>query len=108
MFSGINQKQLKMAMKKMGVSQQEINATEVIIKTANKEIIVRNPQVMKVKMGGEESLQITGQLEERTLEKFTEEDVKTVMEQTNKSEDEAREALENHDGNLAEAILSLQ
>ena len=108
MFSGINQKQLKMAMKKMGVSQQEINATEVIIKTANKEIIVRNPQVMKVKMGGEESLQITGQLEERTLEKFTEEDVKTVMEQTNKGEDEAKEALENHDGNLAEAILSLQ
>ena len=39
---------------------------------------------------------------------FTEEDIKTVKEQTNCSEEQAKEALEKTNGNIAEAILSLK
>ncbi len=108
MFPKLNPKQLEKAMKQMGVRQEEIDATEVIIKTHNKELVVRNPHVSKVNMMGQESLQITGDIEERDIKPYKEEDVKTVMEQANCSEKEAKEALEKSKGDLAEAILSIK
>lgn len=108
MFQGIDPKMMKQAMKKMGMQQEDIEATEVIIKTPDKEIIIRNPQVAKVKMMGQESFQITGDVEEREQQVFTEEDVKTVAQQASVSEDEARAALEKSNGDLAAAILGLR
>lgn len=108
MFPKLNPKQLEKAMKKMGVKQEEIDATEVIIKTADKELIIRNPQVAKVNMMGQESLQISGDIEERELKSYNEEDVKTVVDQADCSEEEAKEALEKSNGDLAEAIISLK
>ncbi len=108
MFPKINPRQLEKAMKQMGIKQEEIDATEVIIKTHDKELVIRNPHVAKVNMMGQESLQITGSIEERDLKPYKEEDVKTVMEQANCSEKEAKEALEKSKGDLAEAILSLK
>ena len=107
MFPNINQKQMEKMMHKMGVKQEEIEAEEVIIKCADKQIRITNPKVIKVNMMGQESLQITGDMEEKELEKFSEEDVKTVMEQANCTEKEAKEALEET-GDLAEAILKLK
>ena len=111
MFPGMNPRDMQKAMKRMGIKQEEIDATEVIIKTNDKDLIIRNPQVSKVNMMGHETLQISGEIEE--LEKDTkvevkEEDVETVVSQTNCSEDEAKSALEKSNGNLAEAILELQ
>lgn len=108
MFPKINPKQLEKAMKQMGVRQEEIDATEVVIKTHDKELVIRNPHVTKVNMMGQESIQITGSIEERDLKPYNKEDVKTVMEQAGCSEEEAREALEKSKGDLAEAILSLK
>ncbi|MBU4502062.1 MAG: nascent polypeptide-associated complex protein [Nanoarchaeota archaeon] len=108
MFPKINPKQMEKAMKKMGVKQEEIPAIEVIIKTEDKELVIKNPQVMRVNMMGQESLQITGDIEERDLKAYKEEDVKTVVDQAGCSEEEAKEALEKSKGDLAEAILSLQ
>ncbi|MBL7100952.1 MAG: nascent polypeptide-associated complex protein [Nanoarchaeota archaeon] len=108
MFPKLNQKQVEKAMKRMGVKQEEIDATEVIIKTHDKELIIKDPHVAKVNMMGQESLQITGDIEEKELKPYKEEDVKTVMEQADCSEEEAKEALEKTDGDLAEAILNLK
>lgn len=94
-------------MKRMGINQQEIPATEVIIKTKDSEIIIQNPEVLRVSMGGQDSLQITGEMQHRALKNYTEEDIKTVMSQAKCSEGKAREALEKSKGDLAEAILSL-
>lgn len=104
----MNPKMLKQAMKRMGIKQQELDAEEVIIKTQDKEIIVRNPQVLKINMGGQETLQISGQLEERKLEDFTEEDVETVAKQAHVTKEKAREALKKRGGDLAAAILLLK
>ena len=40
MFPGLNPRELEKAMKKLGVKQEEIDATEVIIKTEDKEIVI--------------------------------------------------------------------
>jgi nascent polypeptide-associated complex subunit alpha len=108
MIPGINPKQMKDAMKKMGMKQEEIEAEEVIIKCHDKEIIVDNPQVMKINMMGQSSLQITGNIREQEITKYTDEDVRTVMEQANCSEEAAKEALKDSNGELAEAILKLK
>ncbi len=107
MFPGINPKQMKMAMKKMGISQEEINAREVIIICEDRKLVISNPQVSKVKAMGQVTLQIVGEIEEHPLEKFSEDDIKIVMEQASCSKEEAKKALEETN-DLAEAILRLK
>ncbi|VVB82771.1 Nascent polypeptide-associated complex protein [uncultured archaeon] len=107
MIPGINPKQMQAMMKQMGMSQTEIPSSRVIIeKEDGDKLIINNPSVMKIKMGGQESFQITGDISEESGEKFSESDVKVVMEKTNCSEKEAKKALEET-GDLAEAILKL-
>ncbi len=111
MFPGMNPRKMQQMMKKMGIQQVEIPATEVIIKTEDKEIVITEPSVSKVNMMGKETFQITGQINERekiTEAEISEDDVKTVMEQANVDEERAREALKSADGDLAKAIMDLQ
>ena len=93
-------------MKQMGISQTEIDASRVVIECPDKNIIIDNPGVMKVKMQGQETFQITGEAREEEAEKFSEADIKTIIEKTGCSEKEAKETLEKT-GDLAEAILEL-
>ena len=75
----MNPKQLQQAMKKLGVKQENIDAYEVVIKTREKNLVVKNPSVVKVNMMGQDSLQITGEIEEQV--NITEDDINTVAEQ---------------------------
>lgn len=102
----LNPKQLEQAMKKLGVKQEKIDAYEVLIKTKDKNLVIRNPDVVKVNMMGNESLQITGLIEEEF--NITEDDVNAVAEQANVSKEKARMVLEKNNGDLAAAILELQ
>ena len=107
MFGGINPKRMQAMMKQMGIAQEEIDASRVIIeKTDNSKIIIENPSVTKIKMQGQESFQIAGDASEQAEEEISEEDIKTVMEKTGVSKEKAKEALEKT-GDLAEAILEL-
>ena len=99
---------MQKAMKQMGMKQEDIEASEVIIKCEDNEIVIRNPQVAKIDMMGQESFQISGDIEERGLNKYTEEDVETVKNQSDCSEEEAKEALDESEGNIAEAIIKLK
>lgn len=97
-------------MKKMGVQQEDIDAEEVIIKCSDKKIIIRNPSVQKVNMMGQKNYQISGEESIESLDsapEISEDDIKTVMEQTQSSQEDARQALEDTEGNIAEAILLL-
>ncbi|MCK4552685.1 nascent polypeptide-associated complex protein [Candidatus Pacearchaeota archaeon] len=108
MFPGMNPKKMQAVMKQMGISQDEIDASRVIIeKTDSTRIIIEPVSVTKIKMQGQETFQIAGEIREETsAPEISEEDIKTVMEKTNKSEEEVREVLERT-GDLAEAILEL-
>ncbi len=107
MLPGMNPKQMQKVMKQMGIKQVDIEATEVIIKTKDKELVFTNPDVAKVNAMGQETYQIIGTPEERSLQSYTKDDIKTVAEQANVSEEEAETALEETNGDLAEAILKL-
>ena len=70
MFPGMNKRAIEAAMKKMGVKQEEIDAKEVIIKLEDKELVIKNPNVSRVEMMGQETFQISGEIEEREIEKY--------------------------------------
>lgn len=111
MIPGMNPIEMQKAMKRLGIRQEEIDAELVIIKTADRDIIIKNPQVSKVNMMGQETFQIVGdatEVEKDDKAEINEDDITTVMEQTNCSKEEALHALELSRGNLAEAILKLQ
>ena len=95
-------------MRQMGISQEEIDASRVIIeKIDNSRIIIENPSVTKIKMQGQESFQIAGEiLEESSEQGISEEDIKTIIEKTGCTEEQAKKTLEKT-GDLAEAILKL-
>ncbi len=104
MFGGLNEKKLQAAMKQMGISQEEIDAKRVIIeKEDGKNLIIENPSVMRIKMQGQTSFQISGTEKE---ESYSAEDIKTIIEKTGASEQDARSALEETQ-DLAEAIIRL-
>lgn len=102
----INPKQMQSMMKKLGIKQQDIDAQEVIIKTQDKNIIIKNPQVAIIDMMGNKSFQITGEIREESP--INEEDIATVAEKANVDKKQAKIALEKAKGDLAEAILSLK
>jgi nascent polypeptide-associated complex subunit alpha len=106
----MNSRQMKQAMKRMGIQQEEMDAKEVIIILEDKKIVISNPNVSKVNMMGQETYQITGEENIESLEtkaEINEDDIKTVMEQTSVSEQEAKAAIEEADGDLAQAIMNL-
>jgi nascent polypeptide-associated complex subunit alpha len=111
MIPGMNPRQMAQAMRRLGIQQVEIPATEVIIRTPDKELVITDPQVSKVNMMGQETIQVIGVIHEReisTSPEISDDDVKTVMEQTGASEEDAKAAIEENKGDLAAAILSLQ
>jgi nascent polypeptide-associated complex subunit alpha len=106
MFGGLDPKKMQAMMSQMGIKQTQIDAEEVVIKGKGKNIVIKEPSVMKITMSGQESFQISGRVEEQ--EEISEEDIKTVMAQTKASREKSVSALKNSGGDLAQAILSLR
>ncbi|MCQ2056522.1 MAG: nascent polypeptide-associated complex protein [archaeon] len=112
---GINPRQMKQAMRKMGIASSSIDdAIEVIIRTSSKNIVISNPEVTVMTVQGVNSYQITGNISERGTEESLDaldsiplEDVDLVISQTNCSREEAIKALKECDGQPAEAILKI-
>ncbi len=104
----INPKQIEGVMKRMGISQVPIDANRVIIECDDKNIVIENPSVTRVKMQGQENFQVSGEVSEESAQSFSDEDVKMVVEKADVSEDKAREALEKSEGDIASAILDLK
>lgn len=112
----MNDRQMKQAMKKMGIKQYSIDGvTEVVIRTKDKEIVIPNADVVCMEMGGNKNYQVTGPEFERPLGAdtstpavtFPEGDIELVMSQAGCDRDKAIEALEAVDGQPAEAIIKI-
>lgn len=100
--------------KRAGLSVEQVEGVEsVIIKFRDKEMIVKNPQVTSMKVGGQTIFQVAGEVEERAMAieeelSISEEDVQLVASQAGVSLEEARRALKATKGDLARAILYLK
>ena len=105
-LGGLNPKKMQALMSKMGISQEEIDASKVTIEKNNGgKIIINNPSVTKMNIQGNDIFQVQGQAQESEAG-ISKEDIKTVMEKTGASEEKARETLEKTK-DLADAIMEL-
>lgn len=117
----MNPKQMQAMMRRMGINQEELeDVVEVVIRTKTKELVFNSPAVAAVTMQGQKTYQIIGTPQERQPGKgqaasvesdaqagVPEEDIELVMSQTGCTATQARKALEESDGALAEAILKI-
>ena len=110
MPGNMNPRQLNQMMRRFGINVKEIeNVKKVTIQTDTKEYVFENPDVTMMDAQGQTTYQVIGK--PRIMERKDEipqDDVKLVMEQTGKSEKEAKKALEETKGDIAEAILKLK
>src|SRR3989344_3070896 len=94
----MDEKMVKMAMKRMGIKQEDIKATRVIIETPDKNIVINNPVVSKIDMQGNISFQINGDISEKIQEyKPLDEDIDLVKEKTGASRLDVIKSLKKND-----------
>ncbi len=110
----MNPRQMQQMMKRLGINVREIeNVEEIIIKTDTKEYIFDNAEVTVMDAQGQKTYQISGRpriIERKEIveeEGISEEDINLVAEQTGKSKEQAKKALEKTNGDIAEAIMKL-
>ena len=108
MLGGVNPAQMKGMMKKMGISQEELPVRRVVFEMDDGNLVIDEPNVMRIKMQGQESFQVTGEAVEESAELFSDDDVEMVVSQTGKTIEEVRSALESAGGDIAEAIMGLK
>jgi len=111
MLPGMNSKKAAQMMKKMGIQQVEVPAIEVTIRTPDSILVFTNPQVSKVNMMGQSTFQVVGEPEERPISdkpEINKDDILTVAEGAGVSEEQAKLAIEEANGDLAEAIMNLK
>ena len=108
MFPNINPKKMQAIMKQMGMAQEEIEASKVVIEKADgSKLIIREPNVVKINIQGQTSFQITGEESGENEEVgLSEEDIQTIIIKTGCTEKQAKKTIEET-GDLAEAILKL-
>jgi nascent polypeptide-associated complex subunit alpha len=116
----MNPREQRRLMQRMGMNMDQVpDVQQVIIRTADKDIVIDEPEVailqvqgqkMYQVIGGEVSEQAPSQRQAAAAAKpaFSEEDIQLVANQTGKSLQKSKEALEECGGDLAKAILLLQ
>lgn len=116
MMRRISPRQTKRMMRQMGMKMEELaGVEEVIFRLADKELVVESPSVTALEVQGQRMFQVTG---ERVVERAlafaagapepSPEDIQLLVAQTGVSPNEAKRALQDAGGNLAEALLALQ
>ena len=125
---GMNPRKMKQMMNQMGIDLTEIDAEEVIIRTPDEELMFHDAEVQKMDAQGQATYQIVGEPDTRPRgepepaveageaddedtdgsEAIPESDIEIVAGRTGASSEEAREALEATDGDLAAAVERLE
>jgi len=122
---GLDPSKMQQMMKQMGIDIEEIDAEEVVIRTADEELVFTDADVQRMDAQGQQTYNVVGQPESRergspsAIEGESEDgnededgipqaDIQMVAEKAGVSGARAREALEATDGRPVEAINRLQ
>lgn len=125
---GLDPRKMEQMMKQMGIDTEELDATEIVIRTGDgEELVFTDAEVTVIQAQGQETYQIVGEPETREADSsgassgsdagedaaiedadIPADDVEIVAMRTGASEDEARQALEAADGDLASAVEKLE
>ncbi len=98
-----NPRDLEKLMK--NVKMEEIEANEVLIRSASKTIAIKNPKVVKTEMMGQTTYQVTGNAVEENA--TNDADIDLVIQKTGVSRDEASKILQET-GDMASAIMKIE
>ncbi|MFB6106084.1 MAG: nascent polypeptide-associated complex protein [Halobacteriaceae archaeon] len=125
---GLNPRKMQQMMEQMGIEMDELDAEEVIIRTADEDLVFEDPDVTRMDARGQQTYQVVGEPDARprsdedgapavesaededeaTAGGVPDEDVAIVAQRTSASEADARAALEAESGDLAAAIARLE
>lgn len=95
-------------MDSLGIKNEDVEARRVVIeKFDGSKIIVMPASVTKISMQGNDSFQVSGTVSEEAGGP-SDEDIKMVAEASGKSAQEAKAALEECKGDIAQAIMKLK
>ena len=112
MMGGMDPRQLKNMMSRMGIKSSDIDALRVTIECRDKDIVIEQPQVTLIEAQGVKTFQIAGPTSERqklVKAEINQEDVDTVKAQTGIDDDAlVRKTLEETNGDIAAAIRRLR
>ncbi len=105
----IDPRQMRRMMKQLGVQTENMEGVEEVrIITSDKEYIFHDAEVTMTVVQGQKTFQIVGEPEVAEKEGgIPEEDIRIVMEQTGADRESAKKALEESDGEPAEAIIKI-
>jgi nascent polypeptide-associated complex subunit alpha len=104
---GVNPKQMAQMMRQMGIKVEEIKTEKVIFELEDgKKLVFTQPQIQAMVMQGKKTYTLIGEgVEEDSI---PENDIKMVAEASGKTYEEAKKALEETNGDIAEAIMKLK
>jgi nascent polypeptide-associated complex subunit alpha len=124
---GMNPRKMQKMMEQMGIDMSDIDAEEVIIRTPEEELVFTDAEVQLMEAQGQKTYQVVGDPEshergegslaaadtgddggESDDSVVDSDDVELVAMRTGVDEDTAREALEDNDGDLADAVDQLE
>ena len=126
---GMNPRKMKQMMEQMGIDFDELDAQEVIIRTSDEDLVFTDADVTRMDAQGQQTYQVVGEPESREAgaaggaadaadadtddedaggAEIPDDDVELVAMRADVPEDDAREALEENDGDLAAAVDSLE
>jgi nascent polypeptide-associated complex subunit alpha len=126
---GMNPRKLQQMMEQMGIDVTELDAEEVVIRTADEDLVFTDAEVTRMDAQGQRTYQVVGEPESREVgggatpvgagdadadadagdePEIPDGDVEIVAAQAGVSETAAREALVATDGDLAAAIDALE
>jgi len=106
---GMNPKQMNQMMRKLGINVKDIkNVQQVVIQTDTKKYVFDDAEVTIMEAQGQKTFQIVGTPQIMAVkEEILEDDINLIVEQTGVSKEEAKKALEETKGDIAEAIMKL-
>lgn len=115
---GVNPRQMKQAMRQLGITTQDIaDVEEVVIRTKDKEYVIKGAAVTVMDMKGQKTYQVIGDAEVHDRKssapaksaepQLPNEDIELVMGQTGCTREQAVKALKECGGQPAEAILKI-
>jgi nascent polypeptide-associated complex subunit alpha len=107
----MNPREASRMMQRMGMQMKQLDdVSRVIFETVTKKIIIDNPEVSMITVQGQTMYQVGGgsAREEVTSTATSDDDMKLVASQAGVSAEEARNALRQTGGDLAQAIIILK
>ena len=111
MFPGMgkmNPKQMQGMLKQFGIKTEELPAKRVTFELEGKKLVLEAPNVSVMVTQGQKIYTVMGGTELEEKGGLPEEDIKMVAEQAHASEEKAKKALEETNGDIAEAIMKLK